>query len=66
MEDRPRPGGLTFRDAVNLFLAATNAAVERGEKKPLTAQGYRRFLFPGASALGNHPDVALKPHHVSA
>jgi len=56
---------LTFRDVVNLFLVATESAVERGEKKPLTLEGYRRFLRPGALSFGWHPVAALKPHHVS-
>ena len=54
-----------MRDVVNLFLAATDSTVERGEKKPLTAEGYRRFLLPGAVSFGRHPVAALKPHHVS-
>jgi integrase len=63
---QPRQGGLTFRDVVNLFLAATDSAVKRGEKKPLTAESYRRFLLPAASGFGKHPVAALKPHHVSS
>lgn len=65
-EAKPKPGGLTFRNAVNLFLAATDSAVERGEKKVITAEGYRRFLLPAAAAFGQHPVAALRPHHVSA
>jgi integrase len=63
---QPRRGGLKFRDVVNLFLAATDSAVNRGEKKPLTAESYHRFLLPAASAFGQHPVAALKPHHVSS
>jgi integrase len=65
-ESRPRPGGLTFREAVNRFLAATEAAVGRGEKKPVTVEGYRRFLLPAASDFGQHPVASLKPMHVTA
>jgi integrase len=58
--------GITFRDAVNLFLANAEAKLSRGEMKPLTLEGYRRFLAPAAVAMGRHPVAAMKPHHVSA
>lgn len=60
-----RPRGLTFHECINLFLAYVEGAVGRKEKKPLTLEGYRRFLLPAIDSFGKHPVAALKPLHVS-
>lgn len=62
-EDR-RPGGLTFRDAANLFTVNAEARVGRNRLSPLTLEGYDRFLAPAVAAFGKTPVAALKAKHV--
>lgn len=64
-EKRPRPAAVTFRECASEFVSATRAAVERGERKPLTLEGYERFLGSAVKAFGRQPVASMKPLHVA-
>lgn len=62
-----RPGtGLTFREAVGLFMFRTTEAVAKNNLAHLTMVGYLRYLEPADAALGKIPISSLQPHHVQA
>jgi integrase len=58
------PSRLRVRDLCNLFLGAMHGRVERGERAPVTLDGYDRFLTSACAALGDIRAPEIRPKDV--
>jgi integrase len=62
----PPAAGPTCREVLNRFLADCDARVRRDEMKPVTLEGYLKYLAAAGAAFGDVEAPKLRPHHVMA